>query len=64
VFHTFREVGNAFIIFHLFEEMLHLEEVQDLAYAKPFQGEIPVFAREGMVYGGCCHLSCPPAQSG
>ncbi|EDQ89698.1 uncharacterized protein MONBRDRAFT_32353 [Monosiga brevicollis MX1] len=47
VFHSFREVGNAFIIFHLFEETLHLEEVQDLACAKPFQGKPPVIVREG-----------------
>lgn len=47
VFHSFREVGNAFVIFRLFEETLNMEEVLDLSYSKPFCGDIPVNARDG-----------------
>ena len=59
VFHSFREVGNSFVIFLLFEQVLSAHEVQSTTLAMPFQGNIP-FIVQSMF--GRSVASCVPAS--
>lgn len=47
VFHAFRQIGNAVVIFQMLEESLMREEVADLRQALPFQAVVSVTAQGG-----------------
>ncbi|EGD72022.1 hypothetical protein PTSG_00038 [Salpingoeca rosetta] len=47
VFHSFREVGNSFIIFVLIEQVLSVLEVEETVLAMPFQGDVPCLVKGG-----------------